>query len=250
MLKNERHELILNRVEQFGKVLVNDLKDEINVSEDTIRKDLQELSKANLVKRVHGGAVRIDNSIIAFEQRIRMKSEDKREISKLALPFIEDGQVIFIDSGTTNLSLTDILPTDLNVTVVTNSPTIALNLCDLPNINIQLLPGELNKKSRVIYGSETVESIQRIHFDLCILGISSIDIEKGINVPSLEESILKKHAVLQSSQVMSIVTAEKIGSSSTYLVADALALDILITEKSVPSDLINPYIKAGIQVVI
>ena len=249
MLKTERQELILSRVEQYGKVLVNDLNDELNVSEDTIRKDLQELSKAKLVKRVHGGAIRIDNSIVAFEQRIRTKSEDKREIALLALPFIEDGQVIFIDSGTTNLSLSDLLPTDLNATVVTNSPSIALNLCDNPNVDIQLLPGELNKHSRVLYGSSTVEAIKNIHFDLCILGISSIDINKGINVPSLEESILKKHAMIQSSQTLSIVTAEKIGSTSTYFVAKATDLDIMITEKSITSELINPYISSGIQVI-
>lgn len=85
--------------------------------------------------------------------------------------------------------------------------------------------------------------------NLSILGIPAIDDHNGINVPSLEESILKKQTVLQSAHTVNIVTAEKIGSTSTYKVADSTDLDVLITEKHVSKDLVQPYIEVGIQVV-
>lgn len=249
MLKSERHELICSRVEQNGKVLVNDLTHELKVTEDTIRKDLQELSKVGLIKRVHGGAIRVDNSIIAFEQRMNENIGTKQKVAKLAVPFLQLNQVIYIDSGTTNLSFTNEIPINYTGTMITNSPSIALNLCSYPNIQIHLLPGQLNKESKVLQGTTTLTALMDINIDLCLLGISSIDADKGITVPSLEESMLKRQMIKQSSQTIGIVTAEKIGTSSTYLVDDAKALDILVTEKNVSENLLKPYREKGIKII-
>lgn len=249
MLKTERHQLILNRVEQFGKVLVSDLTEELKVTEDTIRKDLQELSKAGLVKRVHGGAIRIDNSVLAFETRVQKNSVRKRELGKLALQFLQSDQIVYIDSGTTNLSFANEISKNFKGTVITNSPSIALTLSDHPYIRIRILPGELNKESKVIEGSDTLEAIRRINFDLCILGVSSIDINKGITVPMMEESLIKQQVIKQSSHVISIITGEKIGTTSTYFVDKSDAIDAIITEGNVPDNLLTPYKKAGIQIV-
>lgn len=249
MLKTERHELILNRIEQNGKVVVSELTQELELTEDTIRKDLQELSRAGLIKRVHGGAIRVDNSIIAFEQRIHKNSEPKQKIAKLAVDYLQPKQVIYMDSGTTNLAFTNELPQNYTGTIITNSPSIALNLCRYPNIQIHLLPGHLNKKTKVLEGTTTLNAILDINIDLCLLGVSSIDIDKGITVPSLDESMIKKQIIKQSSQTISIITAEKLGTSSTYFVDDAKALDIIITEQSVPTNLLQPYMDNGIQII-
>lgn len=249
MIKTERHQLILDRIEQNGKVLVNDLTSELKMTEDTIRKDLQELSKMGLIKRVHGGAIRVDNSIIAFEQRMNKNTNSKQKIVKLAVPFLQTNQVIYIDSGTTNLSFTNEIPTNYSGTVITNSPSIALNLCTYPNIQIHLLPGELNKKSKVLQGTTTLSAIMDVNIDLCILGISSIDSDKGITVPSLEESMIKRQIIKQSSQIISIVTSEKIGTSSTYFVDDIKVLDALITEKGSSESLVKPYEQKGIKII-
>lgn len=249
MLKSERQELILNRVEQYGKVVVNELTEELSVTEDTIRKDLQELSKAGLVRRVHGGAIRTDKSIKPFEQRVNKDSTRKQAIAKEALQFLQTDQVIYIDSGTTNLSFSSAIPLTFKGTVVTNSPSIALNLSDHSEVRIRLLPGELNKETKVIEGSDTISAIRNINFDLCVLGVSSIDINKGITVPMMEESLLKQQVIKQSSHVITIITADKIGSSSTYFVDEAKALDVIVTEKDTPDKLITPYQQEGIQVV-
>lgn len=249
MLKSERHELILNRVEQFGKVIVSDLTEELAVTEDTIRKDLQELSKAGLVKRVHGGAIRIDNSATTFEKRIQTNSTRKKELGKLALQFIQPDQIIYIDSGTTNLSFANEIPLSFKGTIITNSPSIGLSLSDHPYIRIRILPGELNKESKVIEGSDTIAAIRNINFDLCFLGVSSIDINKGITVPMMEESLLKQQVLKQSSHVISIITSEKIGTTSTYFVDKSSAIDAIITEGNVPENLLTPYKEKGIQIV-
>lgn len=249
MLKIERHELILNRVEQTGRVVVNELTNELKVTEDTIRKDLQELSKAGLIKRVHGGAIRVIDTIAAFEQRMQQNSEPKQEIAKLAVQFLKPNQVIYIDSGTTNLSFTNVIPVDYTGTIITNSPSIALNLCTYPNIQIHLLPGQLNKETKVLQGTTTLAAILEINIDLCILGISSIDIRKGITVPSLEESMIKRQIIKQSSQTISIITSEKLGTSSNYFVDDANSLDAIVTEPGVPDNLLQPYLENGIQII-
>lgn len=249
MLKSERHELILTRIEQFGKVLVSDLTEELKVTEDTIRKDLQELSKAGLIKRVHGGAIRIDNSVLAFEQRVKKNSTRKQELGKLALQFLQPEQIIYMDSGTTNLAFANEIPKNFKGTVITNNPSIALTLSDHPYIRIRILPGELNKESKVIEGSDTLTAITNINFDLCVLGVSSIDINKGITVPMMEESLLKKQVIKQSSHVISIITSEKIGTTSTYFVDKPTAIDAIITEGNVPENLLTPYKEAGIQIV-
>ena len=249
MLKRERHEYILDQLKENGRVIVNELTNELSVTEDTIRKDLQELSKEGLIKRVHGGALRVDASVVAFEQRIGQHPGLKEELSRLAIPLLQSGSVIYLDSGTTNLSLATQIPLDYSGTIITNSPAIALSLTNHKLINIYLLPGELNKDSKILQGGTTLQAIKDIHFDLCVLGVSSIDVDQGITVPSLEESILKKTVIQQSSQAISIITSDKIGSTSTYFVDNAKAIDIIITESSVPKTIISRLNNIGTEVI-
>lgn len=249
MLKSERHQLILNKIEKKGKVLVNELTDEFELTEDTIRKDLQELSKSGSIKRVHGGALRVDNSLINFEQRIQTKKEQKMKIAKLATHLLQMNQVIYIDSGTTNSFFSDEIPLDYAGTVITNSPSIALQLSDHYNVDIFLLPGELNKETKVLQGAATLKALELINIDLCLLGISSLDVDNGITVPSLEESYLKRQIIKQSSHIVGLVTNEKFGTTSTYKVEKVKVIDVIVTEESVSDSLLKPYVDVGIEIV-
>lgn len=248
MLKSERHKYILSKIEAEGKVLVNDLTKELEVTEDTIRKDLQELAKLGLVQRVHGGALRLDNTNLPFEHRIDQHSVSKKMLAKKAASLIDGKKAIYIDSGTTNLFFAENIPNDYSGIVITNSPAIALALCDHEHITINLLPGELDKHSKVLKGSHTLKAIEGINIELCILGISSIDIEKGITVPSFEEAAIKKQLLQQSSHKIGIVTKEKIGTTSTFYVDDATSLDTIVTQKETNSALLEPYCNVGIDI--
>lgn len=103
------------------------------------------------------------------------------------------------------------------------------------------MPGELDKHSKVLKGSATLKAIEGINIELCILGISSIDIEKGITVPSFEEAAIKKQLLQQSSHKIGIVTKEKIGTTSTFFVDSATSLDTIVTEKGINNAILEPY---------
>jgi DeoR/GlpR family transcriptional regulator of sugar metabolism len=251
MLKNERHELILNEVEQKGRVLVNELTNQLNVTEDTIRKDLRELSTKGLLKRVHGGALSTLKESIEFQTRLDYNAEKKEKLAEVAIKLIgvTEAEVIFIDGGTTNLKFAEKIPRSFKGRVITNSPSIALELSNHPNVSINLLGGDFNKTSRITSGSSTLKQIQEIHADLYVLGISSIDSDYGITVPSYEESLIKRQFLLQSSSCIGIVTTDKLEKISTFFVESVIALDYLVIEKNVNQNIIKLYKEKGIKIV-
>lgn len=249
MLKSERHHLIVQEVEKNGKVLVNDLTNKFDLAEVTIRKDLQTLAKEGLIKRVHGGAIRVDNSLINFEDRIETNVKSKQKIAQLAVRLLENKKIIYIDSGSTNLFFAKAIPLNFSGTVITNSPLIALHLCSHNDIKIMLLPGELNKTSKVIEGPSTLKAIESVNIDICILGISSLNIDKGITVPSIEESYIKRQIIKQSSEIIGIVTKEKFETISTYKVDDIEKIDTIVTENTISGSILKPYLEKGIQII-
>jgi DeoR/GlpR family transcriptional regulator of sugar metabolism len=248
MLKKERHIYILDKVQSEGRALVSELTKELEVKEDTIRKDMQELSGKGLIKRVHGGALSIVNDKVDFTTRIDQNAHIKEELVKLAVPVLEKADVLFIDGGTTNLKLAEKLPHSYKGKVLTNSPSVAFALSNHPHVQIYVIGGEFDKASHVNTGSYAIKEIERIHVELCVLGISSIDSNLGITVPLFEESLLKSQLIKQSSQILSVVTKEKLEKVSTFFVEKCSALDYIITEKSVPANIIDAYKQNGIEV--
>ena len=249
MLKTERQNYILLKIEEHGRVLVNELTRELNVTEDTIRKDLRDLASKKLVKRVHGGALSILHESVEFQDRLNSDQNTKDSLSDKAISLIRDAKIIFIDGGTTNVKLASKIPHNFKGQIVTNSPTIALELCNHPYVELILLGGSFNKISRVTLGSSVLEDIKKMYFDLFILGISSIDSNYGITVPSYEESLIKKECILQSSTIISLVTTNKLEKRSSFFVGKANLLDFLVLEDNVNSNIIKLYKEKGIRIV-
>ncbi|WP_405176602.1 DeoR/GlpR family DNA-binding transcription regulator [Paenibacillus sp. FSL H8-0261] len=249
MLKADRQAYILKKVETEGRVVVQELTQELNVTEDTIRKDLQSLSKLGLLKRIHGGAHSLISDMKDFNSRVEFNSQTKADLAKRACTLIENAKVIFIDGGSTNLKVAENIPEHFDGRIITNSPSIALSLCRLTKASITLLGGDLDKKNQVLFGAATLRAIQQIHLDLTILGVSTLDSKVGITVPSYEESIIKNQLFEQSSMVIAIATKEKLEKISTFFVAKVSALDYLITEGTVDNKIVDTYNKLGVNVI-
>lgn len=249
MLKADRQAYILKKVETEGRVVVQELTQELNVTEDTIRKDLQSLSKLGLLKRIHGGAHSLISDMKDFNSRVEFNSQTKADLAKRACTFIENSKVIFIDGGSTNLKVAENIPEHFDGRIITNSPSIALSLCRLSKASITLLGGDLDKKNQVLFGAATLRAIQQIHLDLTFLGVSTLDSKAGITGPSYEESIIKNQLFEQSSMVIAIATKEKLEKISTFFVAKVSALDYLITEGTVDNKIVDTYNKLGVNVV-
>ena len=171
---SERRTVILSKIQQNDRVLVSDLAKEFDVAPMTIRRDLKELESTGRIKIQHGGAVLNKNTFFANGMQIKKFEhvEEKRQIAKTCLQFIEEGDCIFLDSGTTISEIARLLFTYKNLTVVTNS----LLVSDI------LGPGKYVVSSMAYMGAFTNDFIESFHFDKAFLSTSMIDDKKGLTV--------------------------------------------------------------------
>ncbi|MEL6850643.1 MAG: DeoR/GlpR family DNA-binding transcription regulator, partial [Bacteroidota bacterium] len=152
MLKEERHSFILEELRLKKKVLTYELSEALEVSEDTIRRDLKELAEINQIKKVHGGAVSHSLNPYDYKDRQIFAQDEKIQIAEKARHLIKPHQVVIMDGGTTNLELAKRLPRELEATIFTNSLPIAVELSDHPKVETIFLGGKLLKKAQVTVG--------------------------------------------------------------------------------------------------
>jgi DeoR/GlpR family transcriptional regulator of sugar metabolism len=249
MLTAERQQYILATLQRQGKVVASELSIALDVSEDTIRRDLRKLGEAGLLQRVHGGALPSSPAAASYTARQAQSLTAKAAIAQAAAQLVTTGQVVIMDGGTTTLQVAQRLPADLQATVVTNSPPIAVALADHPRIEVLLVGGRLDKSSLVSIGAITIEGFRMIRADLCMLGICSLHPEVGITVPDLEEAYVKRAMIVSSAEVVALASVEKLGTAATYTVGPLTDLTHLVTEPGVSADLLEPYRRLGITVI-
>ncbi|MCC7527820.1 MAG: DeoR/GlpR transcriptional regulator, partial [Candidatus Melainabacteria bacterium] len=143
MLNDERKNRILEALNQKGRVLSQELVNDLRVSEDTIRRDLKDLAEAGLLKRVHGGALPVGKVTFQFSKREKESPAEKNTIARRAASFVKDRQVIFIDGGTTTAQVSAHLKPDLIATFITNCLPTAMRLSELPRLDVRVLGGHV-----------------------------------------------------------------------------------------------------------
>ncbi|MBP9478658.1 MAG: DeoR/GlpR transcriptional regulator [Sebaldella sp.] len=230
MLKEERQQKILEILDEEQRVIASDLSQRFSVSEDTIRRDLKELDQKELIRRVHSGALRIGPPVTDFEKRQKISNDSKEILAKKALPYIRENTVILIDGSTTNLHLVNLLPINLKATIITNSPPIAMALAYHEQVEVLMIGGTLYKQSMVNLGIDTIEYLNNIRVDLYVMGIYNIDDQIGISVPSISEALVKRKMISISTEIMGLVTLDKLGTVSNQIIAPANVLTYLVTE--------------------
>ncbi len=248
MLKEERQQRILEMLRQQGKVMASGLSNKLEVSEDTIRRDLNDLAGEKLIQRVHGGALLRAPETGNFISRQKQGANVKAELARVAVQFVQDGQVIILDGGTTTLQVAQMLPHTLQATIITNSPPVAIALTDYPWVEVYLLGGKIYKDSLVTVGVDPVERLRFIRADLCLLGICSLHFESGISVPNMDEAKVKQAMLASSAEIIALASEEKLNTAAQYIVGPIHELTHLITEKSVPEAILSPYRSCGITV--
>lgn len=201
MLTEERHLVILEQVKQNKSVTLTELCDLLGTSESTVRRDLTTLDGRGLLKKVHGGAVSIeDRSFDIVERDVESKSklftEEKIAIAQYAASLIEDGDFCFIDAGTTTEKLIDFLPKK-DVSFVTNGFVHAKKLA-LKGFKTYIPAGEIKKTTEAIVGAECVSSLQNYNFTKCFMGANGISLTAGISTPDRNEALVKSTAINRS----------------------------------------------------
>ncbi|NHC36767.1 DeoR/GlpR family DNA-binding transcription regulator [Scytonema millei] len=249
MLTAERRQYILDILRRDKKVLSSELSTALNVSEDTIRRDLRELAESGLLQRVHGGALLASPAIASYADRQKQAPKEKEAIARAAAKLVCAGQVVILDGGTTTLQVACHLPLDLQATVVTNSPPIAVALADHPYIEVVMLGGQLYKKAIVNVGAATVEELRMIRADLCMLGVCSLHPEIGISVTNLNEAYIKRAMIARAAEVVGLATAAKLDTAAPYVVESIHALTYLVTAPTVSDRVLAAYQDLGLAIV-
>lgn len=247
MLKKERQSFILHNVNLHNKVLSSDLSLSINVSEDTIRRDLQELADLGKLIKVHGGA--LSKSFHSSFNVVKVYAiENKKLIAQKAASLIKDGMFVLTTGGTTIMELAKSLPENLRATFITGSLPVALEYLNHPSIEVILIGDKVSKNSQITVGGEAISKIMEIKADICFIGTNALDFEQGLTDNDWEVVQVKKAMIDNSSLVVSLAISEKLNTTQPIKVCDTTAIDILVTELDPASSLLAPFKKLGLQI--
>ncbi len=248
MLKKERQAYILHKVNLHNRVLSSSLCTEINVSEDTIRRDLQELAEEGKVIKVHGGALSHSFNHVYFSSDGVYSQNHKKTIAQKANALISNGMFILTSGGTTIMELARSLPPQLKATFISGSIPVILEYMQHPNIEVILIGDKISKNSKITIGSEAIAKIKQMNADICFLGTNAIHTEHGITDNDWEVVQLKKAMIESSKMVVCLSIAEKVNSVQPIRVCGLDEIDMLITELPADDPILKPYIDAGVQV--
>ncbi|MDR6562838.1 MULTISPECIES: DeoR/GlpR family DNA-binding transcription regulator [unclassified Arcicella] len=248
MLKEERQQIILDKLSTDKKVTLVDLGQILNVSYDSVRRDIIELEDRGLLKKVHGGAIANSYLSIKASKGLGIVNTEFVTIAKKAMKLIENHKIILMDGGTTNFYIAEQLPKNMEITVVTNNPHLATALAEHPKVEIILLGGSFYKRYQITLGSKTVQDLEHIHADIYFMGTNSINPELGLAIRHYEESLLKQKMMSISRKIVTCVIEEKINREENYKVCDFTALDYLITSLSPTDNLLSGFRNKNVEI--
>ncbi len=249
MLTSERKALILDILRRDRRLVAKTLSHELELSEDTIRRDLRELAGEGLLLRVHGGALPASSAVADLTERWDVYPEAKRAIGQIAARRVRPGQVVILDGGTTAVQMARHLPPDLEATVVTHSPSVAVELAGHKHVEVQLIGGRLFKHSMVAVGAVAAEAIAKIRADAYYMGVTGVHPEVGITTGDAEEAAIKHALSRQAAETVVLVSSEKLGAASPFLIMPLADVDLLIVEPGVPDSVRNVYQELGLTLV-
>ncbi|HMP92410.1 MAG TPA: DeoR/GlpR family DNA-binding transcription regulator [Phnomibacter sp.] len=247
MLKKERQAYIIQHLNIHNKLLSTDLCQKLNVSEDTVRRDLQELADEGRLIKVHGGALSNAFHFTLKNGQVYNASE-KRTIAEKSAALIQNRMVVLLSGGTTIRELVKALPPVLQATFITPSIPIALELMEHPRCEVLFVGNKLNKEAQLAVGAEVTSKLSTLKADLCFLGTNAIDVQAGITDASWEIIEVKKAMIGAADKVVSTVISEKLATVQPMQVCSIQQVDILVTELEAQDERLKPYQDAGVQV--
>ncbi|MGF6226154.1 DeoR/GlpR family transcriptional regulator of sugar metabolism [Inquilinus ginsengisoli] len=250
LLPDERRKRLLDLLAVDGKILATAASAVLGVSEDTIRRDLNDLARAGAVRRVHGGALPLTPATGSFAARATERPEAKAALGRVAAGLIRPGEVVLLDGGTTMLAVAEALPPDLRCTIVTPNLPAALALTRHPSVEVVLLGGRVDKADQATVGTSVLAALDGLRADLCLLGVCSLDVEAGLGGMDHEEALVKRRMVACAGRVAAAVTADKLGTAAPFPILPVGRLNALITERSADAALLAACRQAGLTLIL
>ncbi|MEM8999778.1 MAG: DeoR/GlpR family DNA-binding transcription regulator [Bacteroidota bacterium] len=241
MLKEERQRTILNEVELHNRVLLTDIAEKLDVSIDTIRRDVKELDAENRLRKVHGGAISLGFSNYSPKRNNVYALEEKIAIAEKAATLLKENSVVLIDGGTTCLELVRLLPANINLTCFTLSLPVAMELLNRPNVETIFIGGTLSKDAQISVGSNAVHNLAQIKVDYSFIGTGYVDAAFGLTEFDWDIVQTKKAVIQASKKAVLLCISEKLNSQHRFKTCDINAIDTMITELEPDHQLLDNF---------
>jgi len=246
VLKKQRHQNILATLKLEGKVVARELTQLLQTSEDTVRRDLNEMATLGLLHRVHGGALPQTSTAISYGFRERESNAAKASIAAACVKMLRPGQVIMMDGGTTTHRVAQDLTPDFRGTILTNSVAILETLSSHPTVDVIGVGGRLFKEARCMVGAQAVGELSAVRADICIIGLNGIHPDVGLCALDYESVPVKAAMIRGARQVVAVTASQKIGTVAPFVFGEISSLTHLVTDSDAPEQALRPYRDAGI----
>lgn len=259
MLSELRQQEIIHMLESEGSVKTSALCERFSISRETIRRDLESLEERKLVRRIHGGAMKVEHAVnegsplyAAFDQRTQAHRREKQIVAWEAANYITDGQAIVLDSGTTALELAKVLKMKkfCSLTVVTNSFSIANELADAEGITLVMTGGVYRPEERALTSDLATLIFSKINIDILFLTTCGVSVERGVTYQRIDEVMVQKKMMEASEKTIIIADSSKIGSNSMVKMCGIEKISMVITDSDADPEQIGHLQAAGVPVVI
>lgn len=248
----QRHEFILKKLKEKGKVSIPELVKDMRVSGVTVRKDLKLLEEKNLLFRIRGGVSITSPYAIErpINQKERIRSEEKKKIARAAQRLIGQNDSVIIGSGTTVFELARCLSPQKRITVITPALKVSLELCNRTNVEILQLGGLIHRNSSSSTGDLTEMVLDGLSCGVLFLGADGIDAEHGLSITNMSEASLNRKMMSVSQTVAVLADSSKFGRRGVGRICHLGEVDYIITDAGVDPGMVKEIEQSGVQVII
>jgi len=249
----ERRKSIIQQINEKGQVLVNELSKQFKVSDVTIRNDLEQLEKKNILIRARGGAMKIERGAgidYKVSEKDKLHSEEKARIGKKAIQLINEHDTVILDSGTTTMEIAKNLDQFNDITIISNALNIIGHLMQQKNINLIVPGGYLRKNALSLTGPLAEKNLQNLFVDKVFLGVDGFDTRQGIYTPNIDEAHFCESMIKVSREVIVVCDSSKFLRRSLAIISTISSIHYVITDNGIPPEDKKRLEDAGIQVII
>ena len=250
MLAAERHHQILEALKERGSLRTKDVASDLDVTDETIRKDFELLEHQGLLVRSHGGAIPSKRVIreLSLTERQLINREAKSAIAKAAAQRIQPGETIFIDASSTALTITQYLPS-FHHTVITNAHDVVGALADVENIDLICTGGLLERRSRSMIGLVAERTLHRYNIHRMFFSGNGLDLERGVSEGNSRQAAFKEHVIAAAEDVCLLADDSKIGARSAFFFAQCSQLTSLVTTKKADPSILESLNNMGVEII-
>ena len=249
MLKEERFNHILKVIKKKGKVFYETLSEDLNISEDTVRRDIESLHNNGLLCKVRGGAISISKNPLSFQDRTHYLAKEKELIALKAQQLIKKGQTIFMDGGSTICSIATHLPANSSFRLVTNNMALVPIISKFRDIELIILGGMYDREAAINTGGQTRHEVKKYIASLYFMGTCALQKDFGISAVFQNDGEVKQTMLQNANKTFALVNSSSLHATEHYKVCDMKDIDGMITDLATDDPALDDFRHLGIRLI-